>query len=232
MSLHPMPSSERIFDSCSESVSQVKRSRNVRRRNDHDELFLVGLVHGQLWGSLVESGSFPPILPSGFNGGGMVRIGHGNGGEVFLVSLWRFVDECLFGKLWFLLFLVLWLSPLWLFLLLLVLAFGHFLELILGEFLGLIGGWCRESRSLGHVACEFCEAFIGLPTRRRHGVRLFRCSAEKMSDRRRREKQVLGRYLCKPNQRQKSFRLLAFLSREIFPVTPCQQFDRRIVLSL
>ena len=135
-------------------MSQVETSSHIRRRNDHNELFISWSSSGFLGISFVVAGRFPPILPGRFDSGRVVSIGDWFG-KILLFSLRRFVDKLGSSRRSLLgLFLPLTgLVPLGLFLFLLVLALCQLFELIFGQFLGFFstfgssgGSICRGLR--------------------------------------------------------------------------------------
>lgn len=115
--LHPMPTSHRIFDSRRERVSQMERSRHIWRRNNHDKLFVSRPSFGSLWVAGIVARSLPPVLPRGLYSRWMVTIVHRDLGQILLFAFGCRIDVSRlgWGDLSFL--LLLWLSPLGLFLL-------------------------------------------------------------------------------------------------------------------
>lgn len=90
---------------------------DVWRGDHHDKFFFWFLSHGSLRVTRIEPRCFPPLLPSGFNGIGMISCGHGNFGEILLFSFGCLIDKSRSCGSFFLgLFVLLSFSPLRLFL--------------------------------------------------------------------------------------------------------------------
>jgi hypothetical protein len=98
MTFHTMPPCHSIFDSRRQRMSEMKGSRYIGRWNDHDKLILRFFVHGKFGVARVKAFCFPPILPGGFDGGGVVSICHGDLGEILLFALGCVVDEYGLGR--------------------------------------------------------------------------------------------------------------------------------------
>mmetsp|Transcript_27582 Transcript_27582/g.64746 ORF Transcript_27582/g.64746 Transcript_27582/m.64746 type:complete len:287 (+) Transcript_27582:2495-3355(+) len=131
--LHAVPPGQCILDSGCQTVSKMQATGYVGRWDDHDKFLVGGFSHSGFRVSLVKAGSFPPVLPSGFDGFRVVGVCKWNLGHVLLFSLGSGVDEG-FLRFDFLLLSFFFLSgpPLWFLLLLfLSLALGQFFQLVL-----------------------------------------------------------------------------------------------------
>lgn len=73
----------------------MERPGHIRWRYDHDKLFLGGFAHGRGGVARVVPASFPPLLPSGFDGTGVVAIVD-RSQKILLLTLRR----CVY-KFWF-----------------------------------------------------------------------------------------------------------------------------------
>lgn len=112
MSFHTMPACQSIFDGSCKGVAQMQRTRDIWRRDDHDELFLAALGHGKLGITRVKALCFPPILPGRFYSSWVITVFHRDLGEIFLLSFGSRVDKLLFGRSRFGLFLLFGFAPL------------------------------------------------------------------------------------------------------------------------
>lgn len=118
MTFHSVPAGQGIFHSSSQSMSQVKRSCNIGRWNDHDKPLFLGTSHSRRWITWIISWRFPPVLPRRFDSFGVIGSIHWRGSEILLLSFGCRIDKL--GFAWYLLlgfFVFLSFSPLWLFLL-------------------------------------------------------------------------------------------------------------------
>jgi hypothetical protein len=96
MAFHAMPARQGILHRRRQGVSQMQGSRNIRRWNDHDKFF-GGFIH-RFGIAGIESRGFPPILPSGFDRGRMIRVRHGKEGQILLGTFWSGIHEGLFRR--------------------------------------------------------------------------------------------------------------------------------------
>jgi hypothetical protein len=96
MTFHAMPARQGVFHRRRQGVSQVQRSRDVGRRNNHDKSFRV--LHHRRRITGIESRGFPPVLPCSFDGGRIIGVRHGQDGQILFGAFRCGIDE---RFLWF-----------------------------------------------------------------------------------------------------------------------------------